>query len=174
MDLASRFQYVNDEVFYAPERIVSVDRADVEALKAQALKNPRRRARLCAHHSVDDTLHEMLIAHAKDIYVRPHKHINKSESFHIIEGELSVMLFNEEGGIVSVIEMSPQNCFFYRLSESAFHTVVPTSDMVVFHETTNGPFNRSDTMFAPWSPEENDVQGQKTYMETLRAMRNEV
>jgi hypothetical protein len=27
----------------------------------------------------------------------------------------------------------------------------------VFHETTNGPFNRADTECAPWAPEETDV-----------------
>jgi hypothetical protein len=38
----------------------------------------------------------------------------------------------------------------------------------VFHETTNGPFNRADTIFAPWSPEEDDVVAVRAYVEKLK------
>lgn len=36
----------------------------------------------------------MLIVMAKGSYIRPHKHKNKSESFHIIEGLLDVIVFD--------------------------------------------------------------------------------
>ena len=32
------------------------------------------------------------------------------------------------------------------------------SDIFIFHETTHGPFNKSDTLYAPWSPEEKDFK----------------
>ena len=163
-ELTVRFKRVNDEVFYAPGGVVTVNRSDVEALKTQALQNPRKRARICVHSGVDDTLHEMLIVHAKNIFVRPHKHISKSESFHIMEGVLNIILFNDTGDVVRVIELSEKGNFFYRLSDSLFHTVVPVSDVVVFHETTNGPFNREDTIFATWSPDEENTEAQKSYL----------
>ena len=87
-------------------------------LKEKGLMNKRQRSRLCAHNEVGDTLHEMLIIHTKDTYVRPHKHLNKSESFHIVEGSLNVILFDEEGQITDVIQMGNYlsgNFFYYRL-----------------------------------------------------------
>jgi hypothetical protein len=36
----------------------------------------------------------------------------------------------------------------------AFHTVLPLDDVVVFHETTNGPFEKSDALLAEWAPSE--------------------
>jgi hypothetical protein len=33
------------------------------------------------------------------------------------------------------------------------------SEQAVFHETTNGPFIRTETVWANWAPEENNSQG---------------
>ncbi len=60
---------------------------------------------LCAHQDNTDLLHKMLIIHVQNTYVPPHKHVNKSESFHIIEGALSVFLFDVEGRVTETIRM---------------------------------------------------------------------
>ncbi|MBX9633944.1 MAG: hypothetical protein K2X44_03095, partial [Magnetospirillum sp.] len=46
--------------------------------------------------------------------------------------------------------------YYFRLSESRYHTMVVRSDVVVYHEITGGPFNRADTQFAPWAPSDRD------------------
>src|SRR3989338_2027561 len=96
---------INDEVYYNEDEILRVTSADIQFLKAKAMENPRRRCRLCAHRTPDDALHEMLIVHTSATYVRPHKHPLKNESFHVIEGLMSVVIFDEEGRIRDVIEM---------------------------------------------------------------------
>jgi cupin fold WbuC family metalloprotein len=148
------------EVLYAADAIVTVDAAAIEALKRDAGRNPRRRIRLCAHPGVDDRLHEMLIVHSRECYVRPHKHIGKSESFHVIDGEVDVVIFDDEGGVNDVIRMgtfASGRPFFYRIASPLFHTLLIRSATLVFHETTNGPFNRADTVFATWAPDETDA-----------------
>lgn len=133
-----------------------VDSAMIAALVVDAAKNPRRRIRLCTHSSVDDSVHEMLIVHERTCYVRPHKHIGKSESFHVIEGNVDVVLFDEQGGIQDVISMGSYETkrpFFYRIAEPLYHTLLIRSEVLVFHETTSGPFQRDQTHFAPWSPD---------------------
>ena len=45
---------------------------------------------------------------------------------------------------------------YYRLSESLFHTVVPLSDYIVFHEVTNGPFKKEDMFLPEWAPKKGD------------------
>lgn len=163
----------NEEVLFTLDTITEVNINDIELLKTKAVENTRRRIRLCAHLSVEDTLHEMLIVHTKGTYVRPHKHLNKTESFHIIEGGLKVVVFDDDGEVTKIITMSDYSSgstFYYRLSESLYHTVIPTTDYVVFHETTHGPFNRQDTLFAPWSPDEYDQQAAMIYLQKLYAI----
>lgn len=160
----------NEEVLFANDQVVKVGRQDIEFLKKRAACNRRKRIRLCTHKDIDDKLHEMLIVHTKDTYVRPHKHLNKSESFHVIEGSVDVVIFNEVGNVVEVIQMgdySSGHRFYYRMSNSYYHTPLIRSDVLIFHEVTNGPFKRSDTIFAPWSPEENDSAAVKEFMEQM-------
>ncbi len=104
-----------------------VTAADLAAVRDRGTRSPRKRARLCTHPVPTDPLHEMLICLARGTYVRPHRHAGKSESFHIIEGELDVLLFHDGGSIREVIRMGPYQSgkvFFYRLMEPCFHTVL--------------------------------------------------
>lgn len=164
------YKEINKEVLYPTDMIVTVNSGDIKRLKSMAAGNPRKRIRLCCHHDIENTLHEMLIVHARGAYVPPHKHIAKSESFHIIKGKLNVVIFNNDGSILKVVPMSEYSSdktFFYRLPENYFHTVVPLSHWVVFHEITNGPFQRKDTIFAPWAPPEGDFKQTRTYLDKL-------
>lgn len=163
------FTLVNDEVLYSSDAVTRVNSEDIAILKDRARNNPRRRVRLCAHPTVEDTLHEMIIVHSRGNYVRPHRHPEKSESFHVIEGGLVVAIFDDEGRVKESLEMgagSARGILYYRLSEPAFHTVIPKTDVVVFHETTNGPFDRDETVFAPWAPEEDSAEAE-AYLERL-------
>lgn len=149
----------NAEVLYPDEDIVVISAADLKELKQLALINPRRRVRLCAHRSPNDRLHEMFIVHTRDCYVRPHKHLEKTESMAILEGEVDVVLFNENGSIRQVIPMGTPDSgkvFYQRLSDSIYHTLIIRTDFLVFHETTEGPFLRGNTIFPEWAPTEHD------------------
>ena len=160
------------EVVYAGGEIVTVDSAAVAALVRDAGNNPRRRIRLCAHASVDDAVHEMLIVHERSCYVRPHKHVGKSESFHVVEGEVDVVIFDDLGRVTDVISMGSYGSslpFFYRIAQPLYHTLIIRSDVLVFHETTSGPFQRSQTVFAPWSPDGGDAEEVAAYFSVLNS-----
>ena len=164
------YRAVNDEVFVATGGVVRVTAADVALVKAKGTTNARRRARLCTHPGPDDPLHEMLIVLDRGTYVRPHRHAGKSESFHLIEGELDVVLFADDGAVRDVVRMGPYGsgrAFFYRLMEPCYHTVLVNTPFALFHETTNGPFRRDDVEFAPWSPSEGEA-GVAAFIETIR------
>src|SRR4029077_19168742 len=89
----------SDEVFLATGGIVPVRAEDVALVKQKGTTNARKRARLCAHPGPDDRLHEMLIVLDRGTYIRPHRHGSKAESFHIIQGELDVVVFLDDGAI---------------------------------------------------------------------------
>ncbi len=160
----------NKEVLFATEFIVQIDASDIEDLKQKAKQNPRKRIRICAHKDTKDHLHEMLIVHEKSCYVRPHKHTNMTESFHIIEGKVDIILFHEDGTIDKTISMGDIASglkFFYRLPPSCYHTLLIHSDVLVFHEITNGPYRPEGTIWASWSPEETDLDAVSRYMTKL-------
>lgn len=164
------FKQVSKEVLYTNGVITKVTQQDIGLLKKMAIENRRKRIRICAHKNTEDTLHEMIIVHSKGAYVRPHKHVNKSESFHMIEGKIKILIFENDGQIKETIllgDLYSGEVFFFRISESFFHTVVPLSETVVFHETTNGPFIKEETIFAEWAPKEEDAEGQLLFFKNL-------
>jgi len=149
------------EVIFLGEDIAEVRLEDwIEKLKTQAETAPYRRARLCLHHDHTDPVHEMFIVFCKDSIIPIHKHLNKSESFHVIEGELDVVIFDDEGNLVRRVEMGPPGSgksFLYRMSVDAWHSVIPRSDFVAIHETTTGPFEADDCAYAPWVAYEDEA-----------------
>ena len=161
----------NNEVLFVDDTIISLSTQDIRSLELEAEKNPRKRIRVCVHPNTDDLLHEMFIVHTKDTYVRPHKHLGKSESIHVIEGLVDVVLFDDLGNLTEVLDLGDYasgSRFYYRSSDPIFHTLLIKSETIIFHETTNGPFDPADTVWAPWAPEYGDVKGEQLFMEQLR------
>ncbi len=152
---------VNEELYLATDAIVRFDRQAIAFIKEKALNNRRGRARICAHKSNDDPLHEMLIAIRSDSYIRPHRHRNKAESFHLIEGRADIVILNEIGEIIDVIKLGLEANFYYRLDDPHYHTLLIHTPILVIHEITNGPFNPNDSdpaLFAPLENEGNSLE----------------
>jgi cupin fold WbuC family metalloprotein len=150
----------NKEVLYSNDATSLASKIDVDFLKKKALLNSRKRIRSCFHKDQADSLHEMFIIHDKHTYVRPHKHPGKSESTHIIEGLVDIVLFDDDGKINQVINMGNYESgktFYFRMTEPVYHTLLIRSEFLIFHEITNGPFDKSATLFAPWAPKEDDI-----------------
>lgn len=168
--MTAALRKINNEVFVADESIVRLGAEQITFLKQQALSSNRKRARICTHRSNEDALHEMLIAISADSYIHPHKHTSKVESFHIIEGLVDVVVFDDAGAIVDVVELgdvSTGKNFYYRLSDSLFHTLLIHSDFLVVHEVTNGPFVANETILASFAPPESSYEEALAYVADL-------
>jgi cupin fold WbuC family metalloprotein len=153
--------------FFIGDDITEITREQLEHLKQAAMQAPLKRARFCLHHSHDDKIQEMVIAFCRESYVRPHRHIDKSESFHVIEGELEVVFFDDGGQVTRRIKMGPfgsGHTFLYRLSSDLWHTVVPLSEFVIIHETTTGAFVKGETEFPNWAPDDADADGVRAFL----------
>lgn len=164
---------IDDEVYIAEDPIVRIGANEIAFVKEKAQSNSRRRARICAHRLSSDSLHEMVIAISADSYVRPHRHVGKVESFHIIEGAVDVVVFDDSGAIIDVIELGDSATgrnLYYRLSDSRFHTLLIHGELLVVHEVTNGPFDPAQTLFAPFAPEEGRHDEAKQFMQHVREL----
>jgi cupin fold WbuC family metalloprotein len=165
-----RAKKINQEVFFAEKSDLRVKSQDIENLKKKSRRNARRRIRLCMHNNTKDSLHEMFIVHAKGAYIRPHKHINKAESLHILEGDADVVIFGDKGNIIRIFRMGDylsKKPFYFRYPGQYYHMLLIRSDYLVFHEVTNGPFRKKDTVFAPWSPQDTDICAAKKFVQKV-------
>jgi cupin fold WbuC family metalloprotein len=157
-------------IFYASDPIVVADEAIVGFLKQQASTNAVRRARVCAHPRPEDEQHDMLIVSHRDTYVAPHRHLSKSESFLVIEGEADVLLFEEDGTLLSQFLMGQAQSghpFFYRMPARRYHSLRIRSEFLVFAEATRGPFDKADMESAPWAPAPHEGRAGITYIQAL-------
>lgn len=153
------------EVFTHSDPIVEVGPRWVEHLKAQAASSPLRRARLCMHRDHAEAIQEMVIALCQDALFRPHRHHAKSESFHVIEGEFYILVFDANGKVVRGVRLAPPgsgHSFAYRMCAPTWHAIVPITPFVVFHETTQGPFKKDEAQFPSWAPA--DLSGLKQFL----------
>ncbi len=165
-----RLRRLSDDVFVADAPIVRLGQTELDLVRRQAAASPRKRARICAHHENSEAVHEMLIAMAADSYIHPHKHLDKGESFHVVEGQVDVVVLDDDGQVSDVIEMGEIDSgrsFFYRFSDRRYHTLLIRTDMLVVHEVTRGPFDPEATLLAPFAPPEHDRERAAGYMRGL-------
>ena len=159
-------------VLTVTDDIVVVNAETLQTLKEMAAAAPLRRSRLCLHRTSNDPIQEMVIAFARDSYVRVHRHRNKSESFHVLIGSLQVVFFDDEGRETRRIRLgAPETGLpsLYRLSCDAWHAVLIESEFAIIHETTNGPFVPSEAEFANWAPDGSDANASLAFLTDLRA-----
>lgn len=157
-------------VYAATKGITYWGEEEISFVKKVALETPRLRARICAHRTGEDLLHEMLIAISCKSYIHPHRHLIKSESFHVVEGIVDVIVLDERGEISEVVELGPPGSgriFYYRMSESKFHTLRIHSNILVVHEVTNGPLEANGTVMAEFAPKESNKNEVALYEELL-------
>jgi cupin fold WbuC family metalloprotein len=153
--------------------IIEVDDATIDMLIEASGTEPKRRARLNLHNSDDDLIHEMIIAFRKDSLNMPHRHVGKSESMHVILGNVDVVIFDNEGHETRRVKLSDSSLrrihpSIFRMAAPLWHTVIPIDDVVVVHETTNGPFVPGKNMeIPPWAPQESELAA---WVEGLRAL----
>ncbi|WP_397569834.1 WbuC family cupin fold metalloprotein [Schlesneria sp. T3-172] len=158
-------------VIVADSDIYVVEPETLQRLRQLAADSPLKRSRICLHRTSDDPIQEMVILFDRDTYVRVHRHRNKSESFHVVEGLLQVIFFDDQGVETQRISLGAPGTgrpSLYRLACDAWHTVLVESDWGVIHETTNGPFVPGDAQFAPWAPDGNDAAEATVFLESLR------
>lgn len=165
-----KFFKESDEVLYTNEDFVCITNKDLFELKQLSDQNIRQRVRFCAHKDPGNLLHEMLIVHTKECYVRPHFHIDKPESLHVVEGQADLIIFDKSGKITNVLNLSNvfnKGFFYYRIKENTIHMLIIKSDYFIFHESTKGPFKRENTKFPSWAPK-GDLISDNSFIRNLK------
>lgn len=144
--------------FFAESPVVAVTAEVIAELKAAAQGAGGANVRLCMHASPEDNFHDMLILeHRGSRYFRPHRHGDKSETLHAIEGEALVLVFGDDGAVVQRLRLAVDGARMVRVGAGQWHTVLPLSPSVLYHEAKRGPFVRDgDAAYPSWAPNGSD------------------
>ena len=116
----------------------------IHYLKEKAKFLEKKTFRYNLHENFEDPLQEMIIC----TYLKKdnqHRHKNKYEVLHIIEGELMVKIFNEANQLEETLTLTPgtSHCFV-RIKKGSWHSTVPVGEFAIFHEVAQGPFQSED------------------------------
>lgn len=163
--MVEHLREITPEVFFSSSDVPVFGPAEIAFLKERAAVNPRLRSRLCFHPDPRAAIHEMLIVHHRNVYVRPHRLHGKTKSQLVLEGSGRVVLFENDGTIQRAIPLGGAGFSYYRIPENVWHALSIDSEWLVFFEVIGGPQIPEQTEFAPWSPQEPD----EAYMHRLRS-----
>jgi len=144
------------EVLYSKEKNLTLNKSFFPFLIKESKKNPKKIVRLCTHKSKRSIVHEMFIVQPKSYFCKPHKHSGE-ESMSVLKGRGDIILFQDNGEIMKIIEMGDLNSnkvYYYKLSKNIFHILLIKSKYIYFHEVTKGPFKKSNMKSPFWSPGE--------------------
>ena len=154
--------------WFRPKLPVRVDAELIAEMKSESDRLGRSNVRLCLHDSPQAGFHEMIIVEHRGKYYRPHKHLKKGESYHIIEGQMRVYTFEDDGKLLDLCLLSPGASFIYRVGVNMFHAIEPVTERIIYHEAKLGPFEGDgDSVWAPWAPDGADPEKAREWAEAL-------
>ncbi len=166
----TEFKRISEEALQCVNQNVYLRKSDIDFIKKEMPKTKRKRLRILVHPNINHQMHEMFVVYSKNTFVRVNKHLGKDESLNIIEGEATFVFFDDNGKIINVVELSSYNSdknFFIRVPRNVYHTIIMRSAEIVIHETTPGPFDRDDTIWAPWCPPDDQQKKCKVFQDNL-------
>ena len=132
------------EVKFNKKKILLIDNKFINNIFDKRFK----KYRICLHENEQSNTQENIVFTRGFNYFRTHKHPEKVwESYNVIKGKLNVYLINNQGKILKKIFLEEKSNnsklpFFYKLSKSVFHLVLPVSKEVAWHEVTSGRYSK--------------------------------
>lgn len=152
--------------FYKPYSAYStICDDDVEFVKEYAHRK-KKSVRICIHKDGDSDLHNMLIAHVRGNYIRPHKNPYKSKAYQIVDGDIRIIGINDHEEKIFDINLKKDKIL--RIEKDIYLLLLPISEIVVFHEIALGPFvtngNIGSQLYLDASPLECDDFGIREFI----------
>jgi cupin fold WbuC family metalloprotein len=128
----------------------------LDELATRAAASPRARAHHNVHEAPTDLVQRFFVVTNRNTYVRPHRHLTKSELAMVLRGRFDILTFDEQGtvtGRYSAGENTPSMA--YETARATWHTLVADSDGSAFFEVKEGPYDPATAAeFASWAPAE--------------------
>ena len=123
-------------------------------------KKSKKDVRVCMHTDPSNKHHDMVLLKKKKDFFKPwlenkkmgtfpHKHLKKGETYHLIKGKMACVVFSNSGKIRYAHKIFPNDIF--RTPINTYHTQIPLTDYVIYHEGALGPFKKGNSVFPTWT-----------------------
>ncbi len=156
-----------DGAIFNTDAVLQVEQSLVDELKSRALTSPSGRFRLCMHHATTEAVQQMIIAHRRASYSRPHRQ-DASKLYIMIEGELLILVFDDHGAVSKRIPLKRPGGdapFCVRLAAGCWHTTFATSEVAVVCEVLGAPNpDGRATEHPAWAPDEADLPAVRRFL----------
>ena len=147
---------------------MAINRELIGELKKVSEQRGKHNARLCLHSNPEAVLHDMLILEYQDKTCRkPHKHPQKVEIMHMLEGEMMSFVFDDHGKLVERTLLGSEN-FIYIMPKGVDHFYMPVTASVLYREVKPGPFVRKEDIIY-WG--EGHIKSLKEYADFAKDIR---
>ena len=151
-----------------------MDRALLDAVRAQAEASPRRRMHHNFHLGPEENPNRLLNVLIRGTYIAPHQHLSppKHEAFLVLEGEVAFFIFDDEGQVAATHRLGmdprrPELSPGIDLAPGVWHTLAALTPHATCYEVKPGPYvPANDKSFAAWAPREGDP-GAAAYLAKL-------
>jgi len=152
--------------------VLTADESVVRDLRARAADSDDGVYRLCLHRSTEDPVQEMIIAMRGDHIRPPHRHPGIGETYIVLDGALTIFLFDAEGSVTRSMDLRPKVSgapFCAHIAAGLWHMIVPDPAGVVLFEAHAGPFRETrGNEWAAWAPGAQDREGLAELARRLR------
>jgi glucose-6-phosphate isomerase len=125
------------------EDVFLVDKKLCKTIICFSYADKMNKSRLNLHQERREKVQEMIIAINKKNNTKPHVHIDKTESFQVLEGEMMMFIFNEKGKVLQKVKMGNYESglpFICRIQPNIWHCNKALTKEVLFYEVIEGPF----------------------------------
>ena len=156
--------------YYFTSDVVFINEIIIKQLIELSSTNNHCNARICLHRNPKDNFHEMIIMEYSGNYYRPHKHLMKGESCHIIEGNAYFAVFDDAGRLQEHCLLGSQGHKIARAGINRWHVVIPATPYAIYHESKPGPYlGANDSVFPGWAPDGLDHEAAQSFQNELTA-----
>lgn len=128
-----------------------IDNNTLAGLIEDSKASERKRSHLLLHSGHDDQVQRLLIALQPGTYVRPHHHSDQWEMLVLLRGSGRLLSFNEDGRVLSWLEMNKASPIA-QIPIGVWHGFVVLERDTVVMEIKPGPYRPNE--FAEWAPAE--------------------
>ena len=118
-----------------------IDEQLLNEVSTRAKGSPRLRMNYNFHQSLDEKCHRFLNAVEPGTEVKIHRHPTKDETFVLLRGRVVVKTYNDDGGIIDSVELSPDDGKYgVNIPKGFWHNLEAIEPNSVFFECKEDPF----------------------------------
>ena len=137
--------------FIKKNKKILINELLIKEIKKIAFKS-KKNLRINLHANPNSKFHNMIIFHWKNTYYKPHKHILKEETCHMIKGKQKIITLDGRGKIITNQLLDDKKNIIFRIEKNTFHTSKIISKYVIFHESKPGPYlGIKDSILPKWA-----------------------